>query len=303
MMFQFLLLVWGPTLLALIIALALRLTLLRGAPRLTARDAVIAAVAGGIPVIVFLIPVVGASLGLSPWLWSDLGVRAATPLALGIFGAVILSIPPARTTQMNASAQLLPRTARTFLRPRQPILLGALAAVAVTLSLAAGAASERDELGQYTLFSITLGTSGASASTGIYGWHYSLPSLALLGVLLVATTVAWLLIPRPAWSDDIDRDTALRRLRAANVTRIACGAVLLHLAVVFNSLRGTASMMLSTQAGTIGMVSLGTPFAAMEPALFAAWAIATTAGSALWLLTALSGVPLGARKQNPVRPS
>lgn len=300
-MFLFLMLVWGPALLAAILALTIRLTVLRGAPRLTTRDAVVAALAGGVPVIVFLAPVAGAS-GVGPAFWWDLGIRAATPLVLGLFGVVLLSLP-SRQTQPHASAQLVPRTVRTFVRPRQPILLAALAALAIALTLAAGAASETDEQGQYTLFSLTLGTSGTSASTGIYGWHYSLPSLALLGALLAATTVAWLLIPRPAWSDDIDRDTAVRRLRADNVTRIASGAVLLHLAVVFNSLRGTASMMLSTQAGTIGMVSLGTPFAAMEPVLFAAWAIATTAGITLWLLTALSGLPIGARKRTPVRAS
>ncbi|MCE0508137.1 hypothetical protein LVJ59_03740 [Microbacterium sp. KKR3/1] len=300
-MILFLLLIWGPSVLGAVIALALRLTLLRGAPRLSTRDAVITAVAGGVPVIVFLAPLAG-DFGFGPQLWWDLGSRTALPLILGIVSVILLCFP-SRSTQMDASAQLVPRTVRTFLRPRQPILLGGLATVAVALALAAGAASETNERGEYTRFSITLGSSGTSASTGIYGWHYSLPSLALLGVLLLATAIGWLLIPRPAWSYDIDRDTAIRRLRAANIARIACGAVLLHLAVVFSSLRGTASMMLSAQAGPLGMVSLGTPFAAMEPALFVAWALSTTAGIALWLLTALSGVPMGARTPSQVRTS
>ncbi|UPL17997.1 hypothetical protein [Microbacterium aurugineum] len=301
-MILFLLLIWGPSVLGAVIALALRLTLLRGTPRLPTRDAVFTAIAGGVPVIVFLAPLAG-DLGFGPQLWWDLGSRTALPLILGIVGVILLCLP-SRSTQMDASAQLVPRTVRTFLRPRQPILLGILAAVAVILALAAGAASETDERGQYTQFSINLGTSGTtSASTGIYGWHYSLPALALLGLLLLTTAIGWLLIPRPAWSHDIERDTANRRLRAANIARIACGAVLLHLAVVFSSLRGTASMMLSAQAGPLGMVSLGTPFAAMEPALFVAWALSTTAGIALWLLTALSGVPMGARTPSRVRTS
>ncbi|WP_226532767.1 hypothetical protein [Microbacterium paraoxydans] len=292
-MFLFLLLVWGPSVLAAVIALTLRFTLLRGQPRLATRDAVVTALAGGVPVIVFLAPLAG-DFGVGPQLWWDLGTRAALPLILGVVSVILLSLP-SRSAQMDASAQLVPRTVRAFVRPRQPIVLGILAVVAVTLALAAGAASETDERGQYTRFSITLGSSGTSASTGIYGWHYSLPALALLGVLLLSTAIGWLLLPRPAWSYDIDRDTAIRRLRATNIARIACGAVLLHLAVVFSSLRGTASMMLSAQAGPLGMVSLGTPFAAMEPALFVAWALSTTAGIALWLLAALSGVPMSAR--------
>jgi hypothetical protein len=296
-MFLFYLLMWGPLALAACIAVVLRLTLLRGAPRLGTRDAVLAAVAGGIPVVVTATPLPG-DFGLGPVLWWDVGTRAALPLIVGILGVVLLSFPP-RSTSMNASAQLVPRTLRTFLRPSRPIVLGALVVLAVILALAAGAASETDDLGHHTLFSITLGTSGTAASSGIYGWYYSLPSLALLAALLVVTTIAWLRIPRPAWGDDVDLDTAIRRLRAANITRIACAVVLLHLAVVFNSLRGTASMMLSAQAGTIGTVSLGTPFAAMGPALFVAWAIATVAGLALCLITVLSGVPMGARKTTP----
>lgn len=298
-MFLFHLLMWGPLVLAACIALTLRLTLLCGAPRLRTRDAVLATVAGGLPVIATAAPLPG-DFGLGPVLWWDVGTRAALPLIVGILGVILLSFP-ARSTATNASAQLVPRTLTTFLRPSRPIVLGALVLLAVTLALAAGAASETDDLGHHTLFSISLGTSGTTASSGIYGWYYSLPSLALLAALLLVTAIAWLRIPRPAWSDDIDLDTAIRRLHAANVTRIACGAVLLHLAVVFNSLRGTASMMLSAQAGTIGTVSLGTPFAAMEPALFVAWAIATVVGLALCLLTVLSGVPVAARRRSRVR--
>lgn len=296
-----LLLLWGPVLLAAAIALALRLTLLRHTPRMGMRDALIAAVVGGVPTILIVAPRAGA-FGMCPVFWTELGQQAALPLALGIVGVILLSFP-ARSARMSASAQLTPRTVRTFVRPRQPIVLALVVAVAVILALAAGAASETDDLGRHTQFTITLGTSGTTASTGIYGWYYSLPSLALLAALLVVTTVAWLRIPRPAWGEEIDHDAAVRRTRADNITRVACGAVLLHLAVVFTSLRGTASVMLSAPANDLGMISLGTPFAAMEPALFVSATAATVTGLALWLLTALSGIPVGARQQAPAHAS
>lgn len=293
-----LLILWGPVLLATGIAFALRLTLLRRAPRMGARDAVIAAVVGGVPTVIVVAPRAG-TFGMGPALWWDLGQQAALPLILGIIGIVLLSLP-ARSAQMSASAQLTPRTVRTFLRLRGPIVLALLVALTLTLTVAAGAASETDDLGRHTLFTITLGTSGTSASTGIYGWYHSLPSLALLAALVVVAVLAWLRIPRPPWGEDIAHDTAVRRTRADNISRLACGAVLLHLAVVLHSLRGTASVMLSAPANDLGMISLGTPFAAMEPALFVAATVATVAGLALWLLTALSGIPLGARRQAPV---
>lgn len=296
-----LLVLWGPVLLAAGFAIALRLTLLRRTPRMVTRDAVIAAVVGGVPTILVVAPRVGA-FGVGPRLWTDLGQQAAFPLILGIIGIILLSFP-ARSARMSASAQLTPRTVRTFVRPRQPIALALLVAVALILAVAAGAASETDDLGRHTQFTITLGTSGTSASTGIYGWYHSLPSLALLAAILVVTTVAWLRIPRPAWSEEIDHDAAVRRTRADNITRVACGAVILHLAVVFTSLRGTASVMLSAPANDLGMISLGTPFAAMEPALFVAATAATVIGLALWMLTALSGIPAGARQQAPAHAS
>ncbi|MEU4016115.1 hypothetical protein AB0E56_12725 [Microbacterium sp. NPDC028030] len=295
------LLTWGPILLALGIALSLRWTLLRHTPRMTRPDAVAAAIAGGIPSLVVSAPRVGA-LGAGPPLWTDLGFLAALPLILGIFGVVVLSFP-ARAARTSASARLAPRTLQTFVRPRQPIVLGSLAAIALALTLAAGAASETDELGHHTRFTITLGTSGTSASTGIYGWYHSLPSLTLLAVLLVITAVAWLRLPRPAWGEDIAHDTAVRRTRADNITRLASGAVLLHLAVVFNSLRGTASVMLSVSGNELGMISLGTPFAAMQPALFITGTASTVAGVTLWMLAALSGVTIRTRRQVPVHTS
>lgn len=295
----YLLLIWGPIVLASGIAVALRLTLLRAAPRLTARDAILTAVAGGVPLLVMLI-LRGAQMGWVPMLWQNLDARAATPLALGIAGVLLLSFS-ARPAQPSAMAQLTPRTARTFVRPRQPIFLAALTALAVGLTIAAGAASEVDELGRYTRFSISLGTSGGTASSDIYGWYYSLPSLVLLAVLLVIAAVAWMLIPRPAWGQDVDLDTAVRRTRAANIARVSCGTVLLHLAVVFGSLGGTASIAMSTSEGGLGTISLGTPFAAMGPALFTAQEIAVAIGVALWLLTALTAVPLRARHRVAAR--
>lgn len=290
-----LLLIWGPIVIAVGAALALRLTVLRGMPPLTRRDAVSALIAGGVPLLVSLIPLIDGWYGFRLWPWAELGIRAAVPLILGILGVALLAVP-SRPSPTDA-AQLTPRTVRMFVRPRQPIILAALTALTVVLALAAGVASVTDDLGRHTLFTISLGATGGTASSGIYGWYYSLPALVLLAVLLVVTVAAWLLLPRPAWGDDIYRDTAIRRIRAANITRVACGAVLLHLGVVCGSLAGTASMTMGAHAESVGMISLGTPFAAMEPVLWVAQAIAVTVGCSLWLLTALTGVPM--RAQHP----
>lgn len=297
----FLFLIWGPIMLAAGFAIALRWTLLRAAPRLTTRDAILTAIAGGVPLLVVLV-LRGAQMGWVPMLWQSLEARAATPLALGIVGVALLSVV-SRPARPRSTARLAPRTARTFLRPRQPISLAALTALAVALAITAGAASEVDELGRYTRFSISLGTSGHSASSDIYGWYYSFPSLVLLAVLLVITALAWMSIPRPAWGEDVDLDTAVRRTRAGNIARVSCGAVLLHLAVVFGSLGGTASIAMSTSEGGLGTISLGTPFAAMGPALFVAQEIATVIGVVLWMLTALTAVPMTARRRVAARVS
>lgn len=297
----FLFLIWGPIMLAAGFAITLRWTLLRAVPRLTTRDAILTAIAGGVPLLVMLV-LRGAQMGWVPMLWQSLEARAATPLVLGIVGVVLLSVV-SRPARPRSTARLAPRTARTFLRPRQPISLAALTALAVALAITAGTASEVDELGRYTRFSITLGTSGHSASSDIYGWYYSFPSLVLLAVLLVITALAWMSLPRPAWGEDVDLDTAVRRTRAGNIARVSCGAVLLHLAVVFGSLGGTASIAMSTSEGGLGTISLGTPFAAMGPALFVAQEIATVIGVVLWMLTALTAVPMTARRRVAARVS
>ncbi len=294
-MFHFFI-VWGPVVMAAVLAVLIRLTVLRRAPRLSAAHATLTVAAGALPALAIVAPRYTAFQG--PIM--DLTTRAVLPLALGVISVLFL-IVPLPTRRRPRTAQLTRRTIRGFLRPVWPIALLSLTATVAAVSVSAGLASRPDDLGHYTLYWIRIGTEGMEAGAGIYGWHYSLPSLVTLVVLLAVTFCAWLLIPRPAWRDDIEQDAAERRLRAANIGRVSCAAVLAHLAVVLQSLRGTATLVGSTQTEELGLVTAGTSFAAIGPALHWASAIAFTLGLALWLVVAICPVPAFALRPSGAR--
>ena len=74
------------------------------------------------------------------------------------------------------------------------------------MTLAAGLASDPDEDGDCTRYVIDLGS--PDAETGIYRWHHSAPSLALL---IMVTWWALSSTARPPLGPDPDDDTAIRR--------------------------------------------------------------------------------------------
>lgn len=139
---------------------------------------------------------------------------------------------------------------------------------------------------------------GTEIGTGIYGWHYSVPSVIAIAALIIAALTAWALIARPAWADDVERDSALRRLRSSLVGRAVLGALLIHLFVVLQSLASTASLRGSAPSSELGTVSVGTPFAAMSPLLGGLGQAALIAGLALWILLALSALPMRTRRHS-----
>lgn len=165
----------------------------------------------------------------------------------------------------------------------------ALVAVVLVLTIAAGSASRQDENGHYTMFWASMGTT--EIGTGIYGWHFSTPSLIALAVLLVMLFATLQAIASRSWEGDIDADAVVRRLRSSNALRLSCGAVGLHLSVILQSLAGTASLRGQSMTTELGMVTVGTPFAALEPVLLWTGIAAFVIGQTACLLTAMTAIP------------
>lgn len=291
-------LLWGPFALAMLVAVLVHLYGRGLRTPQPARLRIISALAGGVPgVIIGLMP---AALFLWwPGIAIPLEVRALLPLLLGI-ASVALLMTPAPRRRARATADLSPRSVASFVRRAWPLTMAALIAAIVAITLAAGFASRPDELGHFTMYSVSIGTSGTEIGTGIYGWHYSMPSLIAIAVLIVTTVIAWVSISRPAWDDDVELDAALRQLRSAHVGRVAVGALLVHLTVILRSLASTASLQGSAASSDLGTVWVGTPFAAIAPALTWASYALLIAGLALWFVVALSAVATGARRRAEV---
>lgn len=293
-MLTILLLASAPITVAVIVGIGIRLINLPPLPRIGTPASWLTAAAGGIPALT-MAALVWFPFVVPPLGFFDLDVRSMAPLALGIAAVVLLAIPPI-SQHRGAVAQISRRTIMSFVSVRWIITALAVAAIIVALSVAAGNASGLDENGRYTTYTISIGTTGTEMGAGIYGWHYSVPALVGVAVLLVATAGAWALLPRPAWSDDIAHDSAVRRLRASNIGRAACGALLIHLAVVLRSLAGTASLIGSTTTTDLGAVSVTPPFAALGPTLDWCGFIALTAGLAMWIVIALTAIPSPVRQ-------
>lgn len=294
-------LLWGPFVLAVLVAILLSLPRHRVRAPQPARLRLLSALAGGIPAMTIgLMP--AAAFLWRPGIALPLEIQALLPLLLGIASAMVLIAPLPRRRAL-ATADLSPRSVTSFVRRSWPVSMAALTAAIIAITLAAGFASHPDELGHFTKYSVSIGTSGTEIATGIYGWHYSVPSLIAVAVLIVTTVIAWASISRPAWGDDVDVDTALRQLRSAHVGRVTVGALLVHLAVILRSLASTASLQGSAASSDLGTVWVGTPFAAIAPVLTWASHAVLIAGLVLWLLVALSAAPTGARRRAEVTAS
>jgi hypothetical protein len=293
-MLTILLLASAPIAVAVIVAIGIRLINLPPLPRIGTPASWLTAAAGGIPALA-MAALVWFPFVIPPLGFFDLDVRSMAPLMLGVAAVVLLAIPP-KSRHREAVAQISRRTIMSFVSVRWIITALLVAAIIVILSVAAGSASGLDENGRYTTYTISIGTTGTEMGTGIYGWHYSVPALACVVVLLLATAGAWALLPRPAWSDDITHDSAVRRLRAANIGRASCGALLVHLAVVLRSLAGTASLIGSTTTTELGAVSVTPPFAALGPTLDWCGALALVSGLTMWIVIALTAIPSPVRQ-------
>lgn len=271
----------------ILIAAGIRFLLMRGSVRLGGRTAVLTLVAGLIPAIGAVLTLFGSWIAVIP-LNPDLGWRAATPLVLGAIAVLLLMVPATRARARGA-ATLSPRRIAQFAPKQWSWTMVVLVCLVLGTTIAAGAASTRDELGHYTMYWTSMGTS--TFGTNIYGWYFSTPSLIVLAVLLAGACSALYLITANAWNHDIETDAAVRRLRATNVLRVATGAVLIHLSVILQSLGGTAALRGESTTSELGTVAMGTSFAALAPALTWTGVAAFVIGLTACFVTALTAVP------------
>src|SRR5690554_312988 len=222
------------------------------------------------------------------WRWFG-DFRFAVPLALGILGMVLLALP-VRARGGHGSADLTPRTALSFARGWWFVTPAVTLVLTVAITVAAGAVSQPDpESGHYTMYFVDLGGE-RGMGTNIYGWFNSVPSLILMGIMIVVAIVNLVLITRPALDSNQERDVRTRTVRSRNALAVATGALLLHVGIVLGSLAGTASVRSSFAVGD-GTVSFWTTFAALEPVLRQASVVAAVVGFAFWAAVALSAIP------------
>ncbi|MBA8817521.1 hypothetical protein FHX48_002626 [Microbacterium halimionae] len=220
--------------------------------------------------------------------WS-MDMRFIAPLITGIVGLVLLAFPVHRRLG-DGSAELSRRTPLTFIRGWWLIPPTLVLALILTATLAAGAASERDEItGDYTNYTVHLGGEN-SIGTSIYGWYFSVPALVLMALVLLVAAVDIVLISRPALQKDAVRDSAVRHTRTRNVLAAVTATFLMHLATILSSLYGTSSMR-GMFSSSIGTVHTWTPFAALGPTLLGAAYVVGACGVALWASIALSAIP------------
>lgn len=283
-------LLW-PSLAGIVLGLAARLVLRRGAHR-AAGSGVPAAAVGVAVVVMVVYPLLGAAplwFDTPSGMWSTLSeARFALPLVLGLFALVLHGAMRSRPS-VPGGASLAPRSWRSFLATWWlGALLGVLALI-VGLTLAAGTASQPNDAGEHVLYMVDVGP--AAMGTTIYGWHYSLvPSV--LGVLLCLATW-WSLsrIARPPLDPTRTADAADRRLRSTNAVRIALGALLLHLASILRFLADTSQLVGLFDSGQRLSFTTGTPFSALTGTLDVLALIAGILGLALWVFTVLTAVP------------
>lgn len=234
----------------------------------------------------FLLPF-AVSRYLSAW-YAD--YRFAIPLLLGILVLVLLAFPVhARGGQ--GAAELTRRSFVSFVRGRWFVAPGVLLALILLITIVAGAASQPDPMsGRYTMYFVDLGGE-RGMGTSIYGWFNSVPAMIITGVLIVITIIGLSLIARPALAEDREQDVHVRTIRSRNIVAAGSGALLLHLALIFSSLAGTASIR-SIFSTSEGPVRFWTTFSALEPAFNIASILCAVLGVAFWACIALSAIPL-----------
>lgn len=255
-----------------------------------------AALAAGL--LVVLATVVARLVGIAPFLPvevpSSLGPwymdhQFSVPLATGVVGVVLLALPVRRRSG-RGTAELARRSLVSFSRPRWFVAPSIVLGVILVITLATGAASERNPAdGRYTQYTVDLGGE-RSMGTIIYGWFFSVPALVLIAVLVAAVLTGMHLVARAPLGVDRADDVRDRTVRTRAIVAGATGTLLVHLGMVFASVSSTSSMR-STHQTSEGPVSFWTTFSALQPLTTAASIVCAALGVALWTSIALSALP------------
>lgn len=292
----------GPIALSASGALAFWVVLRRRQPPLDVRARVLTAIAASVPAAVFaarmLLDPLSLFVNFPSDLWELLSEsRFLLPLVLGLVATAILGVP-SRPRHLPSTAHLTPRTWRSFVSRGWLVMTVATTALITVLSLAGGFASEPDDQGRYRTYNVVLGPS-TSVGTNIYGWHYSVAPLIVVALLLIVTWGALAMIARPPLDGDAEVDTAARRLRSANVSRIAVGAMLLHLRMILISFASTSALTGTFHVDRGEYFRAWTPFSALTGVLEISAAATGIIGLGLWIYTALTALPSARRRERP----
>lgn len=210
------------------------------------------------------------------------------PLALTLLTLPFLVFPmPAAGPQGIAS--LAPRGFKTFTSRYWILATGTLALCSILVAIIAGLASSPDEQGRHVRYVLEF-SNLASSSSGIYGWWFSIPSLTLMTVVIAVASWGISAITRPTLATDAEFDTKVRSVRVRNILTVTCGGLLLHLATIFDSLAGTASLRGGLSGDNREIFSFFTPFSALRPALLTVGFACLILGLAIWWFVTLSAL-------------
>ena len=291
---------YGPPLIGLLLALCVWFIRSRSHVSLP-RPARVSTAIGLVVVLALMIPF--RAWTVWPWWTPQVDETGLHVLRLLAFGAPLLLsviamlflLPTGQTITPRGSAELAPRTLLTF-APRG-VLLSAAAVVVliVVVSVSAGLASSPDQDGRYLMFTVDASANSGGA-TNIYGWWFSIPCLIAITALIGLALTELLAISRPPLAVDRLSDSRIRTTRVRNILTVMIGGLLLHLGEVLLDLRGTSGLRLSFSSEPAGVISLGTSFAAIGPALLAASYVAITLGFAAWFAVLLSTVSAPVRR-------
>lgn len=283
-----LLYIWGPYLIGLALALTRWLLVGRKSHNAGRRVRNVLLAVGLLLVLgAIVLQLLGnqALLPIEVSLWNH-DWRFAAPLVLGLVAVALLALP-IRPPSRQGAADLSRRTAFSFAERSWLVTTLILLALVLVTTMVSGFASSPDPVtGEYTHYDVDLGGE-RGMGTAIYGWHYSVPALATLALLIIAALVTIALIARPPLGAESRNDVQLRRLRTRSVLAVVSGALLLHLVPVLGLLRGAASIR-ATFSMSDGPVSFWTSFAALEPVLAWSATLSAVLGFALWAAVALS---------------
>lgn len=203
----------------------------------------------------------------------------AAVIAIAIAGVLVFRSRSRRPPLGKAvDAELFPRTLLTFVPRRRLLLIVIMAGTVLLVSVVAGlnAVSAGDGKTMHYEFGI-----GGTARTLTYGWYDSVPSLALLTVLLGVAAIVLSQISRPAIGSNRERDIDERRRKSAIVATTVAGAVAMHASLVFVEAAGAASLSVGVLVDGQSL-EVGGPFAVFTPVLVVAGIASAAYGAGAW---------------------